>query len=62
MISEKYMTIVKFFDHGKIKACVIPCDNNARPYYKSRKQYDEYGDVFNTKDEALEWKKAAYNA
>ena len=62
MKKQKYMTVVKFYDGGQVKACVIPADADAESYYKNKPVYDEYGDIFDTRKEAEEWRQQAYQA
>ena len=57
----KYAVKTKFFDNGRVSATVFSCDENMKANSKSYPSYDEYIDIFDTREEAENWKQDAYN-
>ena len=51
----KYLCIQKYYDNGKVSAWVESCTDSTEPYFIENKKSDEYGDIFDTKQEAEEY-------
>jgi len=58
----KYAVKTRFTDNGKVSSVVFGCDDDLQPSSKCGAAYDEYIDVFDTKEQAEQFKEEAYNA
>ena len=59
----KYACVQRYFDTGKVKAFVTEAQEEyASDYNKELERYDEYCDVFDTREEALQCERESREA
>ena len=59
----KYACVQRYFDTGKVKAFVTGAKGEyVSDYTKSLDRYDEYCDVFDTREEAIKYERESKEA
>ena len=58
----KFGCLQKYYDNGRVEVVVLPVDDDTQNYLVEKPEYDEWLDVFDTKQEADAFKLSALEA